>query len=132
MADRGSYRKQYENRVAELGPDSQRSLDQEELAPDEKDVRDAREVIEDLIAGKLEEDSPGVLRARQTLLRYEEHLAHIRALRLMVCSHALDAADAVGLMEHLGIAPGQPLPRLRISFTPMTVTSPRNITATPS
>jgi hypothetical protein len=108
MAERSTYRTQYEHRVAELGDDEIDTVDEAEVTRAYKTLSDAED--------DLEVTDSEVARAQEIVDRYLGQLAAIRRARLQVCAHARDKDDAHDLMEYLGIAPGQPVLPSKVYF----------------
>lgn len=112
MADRSTYRQQYQNQVAELGDDTP--------GLDEDEVSRARQLLQDFEDDKVD-DGPTIDKARLIIETHDRHQAMIRKVRLHCCEQAFDKADAVALMEYLGIAPHQANLPSRVLFSPTTL-----------
>ena len=114
MADRSTYRTQYEHQVAELGGDEVESVDVAEVKRAYKTLADADD--------GLEVTDSEAARAQEIVDRYEGQLVAIRKARIQVCAHAQGESraelqtDALNLMEYLGIAPGQPILPAKVYF----------------
>lgn len=121
MADRSVWREQYQNQVAELGEDSPTSA----VGP--RQVEAARQLLADYTEGLLDDDDDKRVTVAQELIeQWEAYQLTIRPLRLLCCANSQNAAEALDLMEYLGIAPNQPMLPSRVSLTPSTLSSPRH------